>query len=118
MVISGVLQVGSAAWRYCGPPVKASPSAWLFKNTGEKAPGKALSVCVLLQLCSTAVPCVPQNDTAPIKDYLGYRNEDFWGWTVPWSKEKTRNSTGPFSSVFSAGERQTRSITGTNGILS
>lgn len=67
MAISGFLQDGGAAWRYCGTPVKGSPDAWLFKDAGRKAPGKASSICVLLHLCSTAVPGT-RNDTTLMRN--------------------------------------------------
>lgn len=56
LVIAGLLQAAGTDWRYDGPPAEGSPDAWLFKDRGRKAPGKALSVRGLLPRCSTAVP--------------------------------------------------------------
>lgn len=81
-VISRLLQAGCTAGDH-GPPVRGSSGAWLFKDAGKKTPGRALSVYVPLQLCSTTVPGASRNDTALMGDYLGYRSENFWGWNAP-----------------------------------
>lgn len=94
-VISRLLQAAGTAWWYHAPPKKRSPDAWLFKVTGRKTPGKPS-----LYMC--------------------------WKWwvtsTSPWDSALCLFVAAVFQgrniSAFSAGERQTWSIAGTNGIPS
>lgn len=98
MVISGLLWAGDTAWRYRGPPAEGSPDAWLFQ--GGRHLGKP---CLYVGCCCRAAQpyqVLPRSDTAPMRDYLGCRNENFWGWTVPRRREKTGNSTVAFFSCI------------------